>query len=125
MAIIGLAAVTTTGCVFEAREAPVHGTLLVDWTIAGSKHPGACLDFAADSIDVIVRADDGWPVTEFGDYCESFAASVELSPGTYRLEAVMLDAEGVALTTAVTDRLRVYGWQTNVSAVDFPADSFF
>jgi hypothetical protein len=124
-ALVFSAAVLLPSCFFEDDSPPPLGTLLVDWTVAGSKRALTCADFSADSIDVVIRTHDGLFVDEFTEYCESFQTSVDLSPGTYVVDAVLLDAGGSELTTPVTDRLRVYRWETSVSALDFPAASFY
>jgi hypothetical protein len=124
-AIVIGSALAVTGCSFNDDRGPPRGTLVVDWTVAGSKRALACADFFADSIDVVVRTDDGFFVEEFSDYCESFQTALDLSPGTYTLDAVLLDVGGSELTTPATDRLRIYRWETSVSALDFPAESFY
>jgi hypothetical protein len=120
------ASLALSGCFFESNDGPpAYGTLVVDWTVDGSKRSAACRDFSADSIDLIVSTDDGRIVDEFSEYCESFAASIDLSPGTYVVNAVLLDPNGTELTTAVVDRLPIYRHETSVSALDFPADAFY
>src|SRR5258706_6628029 len=119
------AALSLSGCFFEgSSHRPSFGTLVVDWTVDGSKHPDACRQNGADAIDIVVRTFDGGFVDEFQDPCEDFATSVDLSPGTYTIDAVLLDARGHDLTTAVTDDVNLFSYETTVSAIDFPLDSF-
>jgi hypothetical protein len=63
-------------------------------------------------------------VTEQQRDCESFQISVPLPPDVYTIDGVLLDAHGHRVTTAVHDRIGVRPAESDVSAVDFPADSF-
>jgi hypothetical protein len=123
-----LAAATTTGCLYTTDDhdhyyGPV-GTLVVDWTVAGTKARLACRDFGADTVDIVVTDRDGRFVDEFTPWCERFEAAVALVPDRYTIDAVLLDVEGFELTTAVRVSVRVYDLETSVSAIDFPEDSF-
>jgi hypothetical protein len=121
------AAVLTTGCFVgdddDGYYAPV-GTLVVDWTVDGSKDPAACADFGVDSVDIVVLTRRGELVDELQPYCERFAATVDLVPGAYSIEATLQDADGVLITTTVQANARVYDLESTVTPVDFPADSF-
>ena len=116
-------ALALSGC-GSGGDSP-NGTLVVDWTVAGSKRTAACRDFDADSIDIVVRTSDGYFVDEVSDYCESFALGITLPSDSYTIDAVLLDVAGNELTTPATDRLGVYRYETSVSAIDFPADAFY
>jgi hypothetical protein len=100
------------------------GTLVVDWTVDGSKDPTACSDNGADSFDVIITTSDGVTVDDTRANCEDFSLSVSLPPDLYSIDGVLLDAHGHQITTAVRDRVRVRPAESDVSAIDFPADSF-
>ncbi len=102
------------------------GLLTVDWTIDRAKDPYACRDEAADSIDVYVSTPGGTPVGDFNEYCESFAMSISLAPGTYFADATLLDAGGAEITTPVDlGRFTLYGDDELVVPIDFPYDSFY
>jgi hypothetical protein len=103
---------------------PARGSLLIDWTVDGSKDPAECRQGGADSIDVIVTTSDGGWVGEYQDWCDAFATRISLAPGGYSFNAVLVDARGSQLTTGVTEFVRVYAHDTAVSAIDFPADAF-
>jgi hypothetical protein len=119
------AALASSSCFFEVDHTPRQGTLVIDWTVDGSKSPAACRHFRADTLDIVIHTSDGIFVDELREYCGSFATSIDLLPDSYAIDAVLLDVNGVELTSAVTDRLPVYRYETSVSAIDFPADSFF
>ena len=128
--VLTLLAALTSGCYFDAGADDDYdfygaGTLVVDWTVAGSKSRLACRDFGADSIDIIIATRSGDFVDEFTVYCERFSAAVDLVPGRYVVDSVLLDFDGYELTTPVRDGLRIYDLETTVSAIDFPEDSFF
>lgn len=115
----------SSGCLFVGDDHPApHGSLVVDWTIEGSKDPGACADFGADRIDVVVETWDGALVGEYQEDCAAFATSIPLFVGDYRSSAALIDVSGAQLTTDVAERFTIFEAETHVSAVDFPADSF-
>lgn len=120
-----VAALSTCGCVIvgDDRGLP-DGSLVVDWTVKGTKAPRACSDNGAVTLDVIIKTADGIAVTEQQSDCESFDLSVQLPPNVYTIDGVLLDARGNPITTTVRDRLRVRPAEADISAVDFPADSF-
>lgn len=103
----------------------VDGTLVVDWTVEGSKAPSACRDTGADAISVVIVSGQGRGAVELVELCESFEARLALAPGSYFIEATLVGADGAALTTTVTDRPYVYSADLTVSAFDFPTDSFY
>jgi hypothetical protein len=123
------AAFATAGCFVSSDDdddyyyAPA-GTLVIDWTVAGSKARFVCQDFGADAIDIVVTTHDGLFVDEFTPSCERFEDALDLTPDRYTIDAVLLDVDGFEVTTAVRDSVRVYDLETTVSAIDFPEDSF-
>jgi len=118
--------VFATGCFVGTDDtvdyAPV-GTLVVDWTVDGTKDRAACRDFGVDTVDIVVRTRGGAFVDEIHPVCERFEAALDLVPGRYVVEAVLQDIDGNDLSTPVETSERVYDLETTVSAVDFPADS--
>jgi len=100
------------------------GTLIVDWTVEGSKARAACYETGADAISVSISTDGGRLVDELTERCDAFEIGVDLRSGTYVVDVVLLDAEGYEITTTVSDRQYVYPAEAIVSAFDFPGDSF-
>ena len=102
------------------------GLLVVDWSISGLQDPAACRQSDADVINIAVETTDGVPLGEFEDVCEAFPTSIELEPGDYFGDAVLLAPSGAARTTPVDLGLvRIFGDDELVVPVDFPSDSFY
>lgn len=118
------ACLSSTGCSSPAYH-DGYGTLLVDWTVDGSKRPAACRAWGADAIDIVIYDHHGVFVDEFTEYCETFAVAITLYPGPYTVDAALFDVSGRTLTSWAHDRTRVYWYETTVSPLDFPASSFF
>lgn len=122
-----LAALTLPGCFFVA-ESDDHpsssGTLVVDWTIHGSKDPSLCALGQADSIDIIVdRGDFSY---EADEVCEAFRTSFRLEAGRYAGLALLLDRSGADRTTEVDlGGFTIYGGDVLTIPIDFPASSFY
>lgn len=120
--VLGLAG---TGCYFESDGgyAPT-GTLVVDWTVEGSKRASACYRNAADALDVAIYDEHDHLVDGFQEACEAFETSIELYPGTYYVDTTLVDFDGLAVTTTASELLHIDDRRVTVSAVDFPFDSF-
>ena len=131
--IFGFAAcVVLPGCVVEADDGrdqhPGAGdsTLVLDWTIDGSKDPNQCDQSGSSSIDITVTTDGGAEVGEFQQSCDAFATSIDLPPGHYHASAVLIDGGGHDRTTAVqTGGFDLFGDDELTVPVDFPASSFY
>jgi hypothetical protein len=110
------------------RAVPVvsDGALVVDWTVDGSTDPDECAQGDAASIDIIVETVEGDRVGEFEDACEAFETSIDLAPGDYVANAVLLDPDGRERTTLVDmEPFTILGGADLVIPVDFPARSFY
>ncbi len=132
--ILGLiACVAVPGCVVSADDGPhghaagvASGTLVLDWTVDGSKNPDQCDQGDATTIDITVIDDGGAQFGEFEQSCDAFATSIDLPPGHYHASAVLTDGGGHARTTAVqTGGFDIYGDDELSVPVDFPASSFY
>lgn len=130
--LVGLACGVLSGCAVETtdrREAvPVvgDGTLTVDWTVDGTTDPTECIQGDADSIDIIVQTVSGRRVGEFEDACGAFETSIDLAPGDYVANAVLLDPRGRERTTQVDMApFSIFGDDELVVPIDFPARSFY
>jgi hypothetical protein len=126
--LLGLAA---SACVVDSSEPDTvvvsgDGVLTVTWTVDGTSNPSECAFQGADSIDIIVTTPSGAQMTEVSDACEAAATSIDLPPGTYDADAVLLDAAGHTITTAVDlGRFTIYADDELVVDADFPEDSFY
>lgn len=127
-----VACVALPGCVVEADDGPHghavgvgSGSLVLDWSIDGSKNPDQCDQSDSTTIDITIVDQSG---AEFGEYeqsCAAFATTVDLPPGHYRASAV-LTSGGHDRTTAVqTGGFDIYGDDELSIPVDFPASSFY
>jgi hypothetical protein len=103
-----------------------NGTMIVDWTIAGTKDPSECAVTGATTIDITVTTTNRVFVGEFQQDCEAFATSISLAPGNYTATAVLLDLHGAARTTSVDiGAFSVLGDSQIVLPINFPQVSFF
>src|SRR5689334_13462979 len=93
------------GCTVSATTehdvvvAPADGTFTIDWSIDNAQDPLVCSDFDADAIEVTVYDDGSSVGTAYDVACEDFVLTVSLPPGTYDATAVLLDVNGVPITT--------------------------
>jgi hypothetical protein len=120
-----LAALSLPGCFFVSEDHhSSSGTLVVDWTIHGSKDPALCSVSDTDSIDIVI--DRGDRVFEFTQDCRAFATSIDLAPDYYSGLAVLLDPTGADRTTEVDlGAFTIYGNDVLTIPIDFPASSFY
>ena len=125
-------ALVCSGCVAEATDSrPIvrestTGVLVVDWSISGAQDPVFCQQSDADVINVAVETEGGSFVGEFEEVCEAFSAGIELAPGGYFADALLLDPSGSARTTAVDlGFFEIFGNDELVVPIDFPSSSFY
>lgn len=120
-----------SGCSVRAETGPGYideraGALVLDWSIDGFKDPNLCDLSDADTLDVTVAWADGQFAGEFQQSCRAFAMSIDLEPGSYRAEAVLLDFAGHERTTVVPiGSFDIYGNDELDIPIDFPAASFY
>lgn len=121
-----------SGCVAEATDSrPIvveadRGVLIVDWSISGYQDPALCRQSDADVINIAVETSRGDLVGEFEDVCEAFSTGIELTPGEYFADALLLDPSGTERTTAVDlGFFEIFGNDELVVPIDFPPDSFY
>jgi hypothetical protein len=130
--LVVLLGLVSPACFVESSEPDTvvvssgDGVLTVTWTVDGTSNPSECAFQGADSIDIIVTTPSGAQMTEVSDACEAAATSIDLPPGTYDADAVLLDSAGHTITTAVDlGRFTIYGDDELVVDADFPEDSFY
>jgi hypothetical protein len=128
---VGLSAVLP-GCFVDAGggggSGPVvvdSGSLILDWTIDGTKDPDQCDQADAATLDVIVSSANGASAGEFQQSCRAFATTIDLAPGSYSADAVLLDSAGEARTTSVpVHAFEILGNDELSIPIDFSAGSF-
>ncbi len=127
---------TLAGCVVETNDGgsggppPVtvvdSGSLVVDWTIDGTKDPQQCDQSGSATLDVLVTASDGSAAGEYQQSCRAFATSIDLAAGSYSADALLLDGADQARTTSVhIARFEILGNDQLTVPVDFSASSFY
>lgn len=124
MLLLGLCA---SSCIIESDSTPYRpsGALVVDWTINGLRDPDQCDQGDAESIEIVVYEASGPVVVAAEASCRAFAARIELPPGLYAADAVLLDGFGVERTTVVDlQTFEIYGNDELDIPIDFPASSF-
>jgi len=120
-------ALGASSCAVESNSVPVHesGSLVVDWTINGLRDPDQCDQGDAESIDVVVYHSDGAVMAEYQAECRAFLMRIDLPPGYYAADAVLLDASGVERTTVVDlQSFEIFGGDELSIPIEFPASSF-
>jgi hypothetical protein len=118
-------------CVITTEDDPVYvdrgnGLLTLEWTLGGTTDPIECDATDSEVIEISITQSGGRVIDQFVESCDRFAASVELMPGTYRAEAVLLDPSGRERTTTVgMGTFDIYGDDELILDVDFPPSSFY
>src|SRR5262245_44433603 len=102
-----------------------NGTLVVDWTVATTKDPNACVANDATTIDIVLTTTTGVFVGEFQQDCEAFATSISLAVGNYTGTAQLLDSRGAPRTTSIDiGAFSIFGGDQVVLPINFPRASF-
>ena len=101
------------------------GSLVLDWTIDGSKDPDQCDQGAASAIDISVADANGTSAGEFQQSCRAFATTIDLPRGSYTADALLVDSSGQARTTSVQIHpFDILGGDELSIPIDFSAGSF-
>ena len=101
------------------------GSLVLDWTIDGSKDPDQCDQGAASALDISVTDANGASAGEFQQSCRAFATTIDLPRGSYTADAVLVDSAGQDRTTPVQIRpFDILGGDELSIPIDFSAGSF-
>ncbi len=117
----------------SSTPAAASGDLVVTWDINGSIDPSSCNAHVASTLNLrIYDSNDQQVGGAYQQTCSAFSTSlpVGLSPGTYSLEAELLDSAGNVRTTTVGAppaalvSFYIYANQTTTVAVTFPDSSF-
>ena len=126
LSVFTLLLMTTSCFVGTTNDGPAvaSGTLRLDWTIDGSTEPSECQQGSVASLNVIITRADGRDAGEYSESCRAMAASIDLPPGAYDANAVLLDSSGRERTTEIAIARFLITRDTETSIpIDFPADS--
>jgi hypothetical protein len=100
------------------------GTLTVQWTISGRRDPIDCGGLGVDRLELSVRAAPGDEEQADGP-CDAFQISLDLAPGTYHGDVVLVDRLNRPVTLALPlDQLEIVAGREVVKSVDFPVGAF-
>lgn len=110
----------------EADELPpAVGSLTLQWTLSGRREPLDCGGLGIDRFQVSLTAATGGDAELWEAPCDAFQLSIDLPPGSYTGEAVMVDRLDRAVTLNVpVDQVDVVAGRDVVKAVDFPMAAF-
>ena len=134
VSILAVAA-APSGCIITTTDSPpASGSLVVTWTIQGSRDPAACNSHTASEFNIRVYDRNGTQVgPNYRQVCTAFSTSipVNFAPGNYTLQAELLNSTGNPRTTTVGAppaplvSFYIYSNQTTQQDVTFPDASFF
>jgi len=102
------------------------GWLLIDWSIAGDQHAERCDVSHSAAVAVTVAAASGESQRVYQVTCLAFNATIQLAPGDYTAEAVLLDSAGTGLTAPVV--LQPFEISSGLPLrvpLEFPASAFY
>lgn len=100
------------------------GTLTVQWTISGRRDPIDCAGLGADRLQLSVRAAPGDEDQGDGP-CDAFQISIDLAPGTYGGDVVLVDRLNRPVTLAVPiEQVEIIAGREVMKSVDFPVAAF-
>lgn len=102
------------------------GVVVFAWSLDGAKNPDECDQSDTDALLVSIRTRSGSHIGEFEQYCQVFETSIELEPGTYEAEAVLLAPDGIERTTPIQiPPFDTFGHELLEVPIDFPPSSFY
>ena len=100
------------------------GTLTVQWTISGRRDPMDCGGLGVDRLQLSVRATPADEDQADGP-CDTFQLSLDLGPGSYSGDVVLVDRLNRPVTLAVPlEQVEVVAGREVVKSVDFPVGAF-
>jgi hypothetical protein len=120
---VSAAAVAPAQPPFPEQPAAV-GTLTVQWTISGRRDPIDCGGLGVDRLELSMRAAPGDEEQADGP-CDAFQLSLDLAPGTYNGDVVLVDRLNRPVTLAVPlEQIDIVAGRELVKSVDFPVGAF-
>lgn len=100
-----------------------EGSLTLDWTLDDTDDPGACDDYEARSLEIIIY-EGGSVASDIHPRCDDFEAEIYLPDGVYSIDATLLDGSGRDVSTTLSlDDIDVYASEDTPISLDFPQDS--
>lgn len=104
---------------------PAVGSLTIQWTLSGRREPLDCGGLGIDRIQVTLSAARGGDAEPWEAPCDAFEIVLDLAPGTYTGEAVMVDRLDRAVTLNVpVQEVDVLAGRNVLEAIDFPMAAF-
>jgi hypothetical protein len=122
-------ALGTSGCSIESDSGGSYvgddaGTLRIRWSLDDSFDPGACDDYDAYDLELVIYDDRHGVASRIKEACDNFDTDVDLPDGVYSVDATLLDSSGHAVTTTLSlDNIDVYAGEDTPLEIDFPVDS--
>lgn len=128
VSILAVAA-APSGCIVTTNDPPpASGSLIVTWDIQGSTAAASCNAHTVSEINIRIYDRNGTQVgTNYRQTCTVFSTSIPVgfSPGSYTVQAELLDASAKVRTTTVTAPIAISSGFTTRQDVTFPDASFF
>jgi hypothetical protein len=102
------------------------GSLTLQWTLSGRREPLDCGGLGIDRFQVsLTSATSGGDAEPWDAPCDAFQLSIDLPPGTYTGEAVMVDRLDRAVTLNVAvEQVEVVAGKDVTKTIDFPMAAF-
>jgi hypothetical protein len=103
---------------------PAVGTLTLQWTISGRREPIDCGGLGVERLALSLRAPPADEEQAEGQ-CDAFQLSMDLPPGSYSGDAVLIDRFDRPVTLAVPlDSVDIVAGREVVKTIDFPVAAF-
>ena len=103
---------------------PAVGTLTLQWTISGRRDPLDCAGLGVERLALSLRAPPADEEQAEGQ-CDAFQLSMDLAPGSYSGDAVLIDRLDRPVTLAVPlDPVAIVAGREVVKSIDFPVAAF-
>ncbi|HEU4579144.1 MAG TPA: hypothetical protein VFS67_12860 [Polyangiaceae bacterium] len=100
------------------------GTLTVQWTLSGRRDPIDCGALGVDRLELSLRSAPGDEDQAEGP-CDAFQLSLDLAPGTYEGDVVLIDRLRRPVTLALPlERVEIVAGRELTKSVDFPVGAF-
>ena len=110
-----------------ADEAPsAVGTLILQWTITGRRDPMDCSALGAERFDLSARPASAPTEEQQGDApCDAFQISMDLAPGSYTGETLLVDRLDRPVTLSVPlEQVEIVAGREVTKTIDFPVGAF-
>ncbi|MEY2931468.1 MAG: hypothetical protein RL033_2217 [Pseudomonadota bacterium] len=104
---------------------PAVGSVTLQWTLSGRREALDCGGLGIDRFQVSLTAAGATDAEPWTAPCDAFQISIDLAPGTYTGEAVMVDRLDRPVTMNVpVEQLDVVAGRDIAKSVDFPMAAF-